>query len=101
MCDRRDKMIYIDFDGVILDTEKLLFYEWRKNPNRHSLPESEKIKYIQKSDWSYIINNSKIINDSIYYLKQMDVKHSAILTKVHSLDNEGFAKVRWLRDNGV
>ena len=38
-------MVYIDFDGVILDTEGLLFEEWRKNPNRHFLPESEKIKY--------------------------------------------------------
>lgn len=39
-------MIYIDFDGVILDTEKILFEEWRKNPNRGNLPEIEKIKYI-------------------------------------------------------
>ena len=51
-------MVYIDFDGVILDTEGLLFEEWRKNPNIHNLTENDKIKYIQKSDWNYIINNS-------------------------------------------
>ena len=51
-------MLYIDFDGVILDTEPLLFEEWRKNPNRHSLPESEKIKYLQKCNWNYIIFTS-------------------------------------------
>ena len=51
-------MLCIDFDGVILDTELLLFEEWRKNPNRHSLPEIEKIKYIQNSDWKHIIYDS-------------------------------------------
>jgi len=94
-------MLYIDFDGVILDTDELLFEEWRKNPNRHSLPEIEKIKYIQNSDWNYIINNSEIINDSIYYLKQMDYNQSAILTKIHSLTNEGVAKIKWLKEKDV
>lgn len=94
-------MIYIDFDGVILDTEDLLFKEWRKNPNRHSLPEIEKIKYIQKQDWSNIVNKSPIINDSIYYLKNMNSKETTILTRIHSLANEGTAKVTFLREKGV
>ena len=94
-------MVYIDFDGVILDTEGLLFDEWRKNPNRHNLTEDDKIKYIQRADWNYIINNSEIINDSIYYLKHMDYNKSVILTKIHSSSNEGVSKVRWLRNQGV
>ena len=93
-------MLYIDFDGVILDTEQLLFEEWRKNPDRHLLPESEKIKYIQNSDWNYIINNSDIINDSIYYLNNMDPSKTFILTKIHS-QFEGVQKIIWLRNNGV
>ena len=94
-------MVYIDFDGVILDTEGLLFEEWRKNPNRHNLTEDDKIKYIQRVDWNYIINNSEIINDSIYYLQHMDYNKSAILTKIHSSCNEGVSKVKWLRNQGV
>ena len=94
-------MLYIDFDGVILDTEELLFENWRKNPNRHLLPGIEKIKYIQNSDWEYILYNSKVINDSLYYLKQMDLNTSFILTKVHSMNNEGCAKIQWLRNNKV
>ncbi|MBE6157174.1 MAG: hypothetical protein E7160_00035 [Firmicutes bacterium] len=90
-------MIYIDFDGVILDTEVLLFEEWRKNPNRFNLPEIEKIKYIQNADWNFIINNAEIINDSVYNLKQMDPNNTTILTKIHSLNNEGIAKIEWLR----
>lgn len=93
-------MIYIDFDGVILDTEYLLFKEWRKNPNRHLLPEMEKIKYIQRSDWNYIINNSEIINDAIYYINNMDPTKTFILTKIHS-QNEGYEKTIWLKNQGV
>ena len=89
-------MRYIDFDGVILDTEGLLFEEWRKNPDRHLLPSKEKIKYIQNSNWKYIIENSRILNDSIYKLKNMDPNESAILTKVHSLDNEAQEKIVFL-----
>lgn len=94
-------MLCIDFDGVILDTEPLLFEEWRKNPNRHSLPEIEKIRYIQNSNWKHIIYNSAIINDSIYYLKQIDPSISIILTKIHSFENEAAEKVRWLRENRI
>ncbi len=94
-------MIYIDFDGVILDTENVLFEDWRKNPNRKSLPESVKIKYIQEKDWNHILNNSPIINDSLYNLKNMDHNNSAILTKIHSLTNEGTEKIKWIRDKGI
>ena len=94
-------MRYIDFDGVILDTEELLFYEWRKNPDRKKLPEAVKIEYIKNSDWGYIINNSPIINDAINKLKDMDYNDSAILTKVHSYNNEGYEKIRYLRKCGI
>ena len=94
-------MLYIDFDGVILDTEGLLFKEWRKNPDRHLLPESEKIKYIQAADWNYILKYSEVMNDSLYYLKNMDPNKSFILTKIHSLTNEGSSKIEWIRNQGI
>lgn len=94
-------MVFIDFDGVILDTEELLFEKWRMNPDRYLLPESEKIKYIQEIDWRYVLYNSPIINDSIYYLKQLDPSKSFILTKVHSLTNEANNKIIWSRDNDI
>ena len=59
---------YVDFDGVILDTEGPLFEGWLQKPNYLELPESEKVRYIQEIDWNLVIYNSMIINDSIYIL---------------------------------
>jgi len=94
-------MKYIDFDGVILDTEDRLFENWRKKPNHHELGEKSKIKYIQNVSWRLVINESMIINDSIYILKHCDYRNTAILTKVHSLHNEALEKVKFLREQGI
>ena len=94
-------MVYIDFDGVILDTEELLFEEWRKKSNHKLLSEEVKIEYIKRCNWEHILYNSSIINDSVYYLKQMDPNTSFILTKVHSLENEASSKIKWIREQGI
>ena len=94
-------MTYIDFDGVILDTEPLLFEEWRKNPDRYLLPESVKIEYIQQANWKEIIENAEVINDSLYYLKQLDPNKYTILTRIHSTENEGRAKIDYKLENNI
>lgn len=94
-------MVYIDFDDVILSTGDVLFEDWRKDPNHHLFTEKDKIKYVSEADWNYILHNSKVINDSIDCLKNMDPNKSAILTKVHSLVNEGSYKVKWIRENNI
>lgn len=91
-------MIYIDFDGVILDTVKLMFEEW---DNCDKVEEMDRKKYFQNLNWKYILNNSSEINNSISYLKQMNSKKTCILTKINSLDNEGVAKVEWVRENNI
>ena len=94
-------MRYIDFDGVILDTEGHLFYDWYKIPNYHELTEEDKIRYVQCANWYKILHESNFINDSLYILKHMDIKNNAILTKIHSLENEGYGKIRFLREKGI
>lgn len=94
-------MRYIDFDGVILDTEDVLFYDWRHYPERFNMPWDSEARYVERANWVYILEKSPIINDSIDILKEMDYRDTAILTKVHSLDNEGAAKIRYLREQGV
>lgn len=93
-------MRYVDFDGVILDTDEALFYEWRKNPDRHLLPIEDKIRYIQNSDWERILHESEEINNALYILKSSDPRDYQILTKVHSFE-EGMAKVKFLREADV
>ena len=94
-------MRYIDFDGVILDTEDHLFYDWYKIPNYHELTEEDKIRHVQCANWYKILHESNFINDSLYILKHMDTKNNAILTKIHSLEIEGYETIRFLRENGI
>ena len=92
---------YIDFDGVILDTEPILFEEWDKIPNNHLLPDVELENYIRNANWEVILSNAKEINDSIYCLQQMDLNTTSIITRVHSLGNEARLKTEWLRKNNI
>lgn len=85
--------IYVDFDGVIFDSEKVLFYGYHKLGIK---TEEEKIKYIQNKNWEDLLKKSEIINDSIEILKELGDKVS-ILTKIHSMENEGVAKIKILR----
>jgi len=88
---------YIDFDGVIFDTEVNLFdsnyYELKEQPG------FSKEEYVQNIDWYNLIMKSKEINDSIKLLKEM--KDAIILTKINSLYNEASAKIKILRDLDV
>ena len=94
-------MRYVDFDGVILDTEELLFGSLRKLPNYDDLKEEDIVKYLQDINWRNILNSSSVINDSLYILKNSSIDDFIILTKIHSVDNEGIEKVRYLREKGI
>lgn len=90
--------IYVDFDGVIFDTETLLFDE---NYYKAKLePDFDKEKYVQNLDWHNMILKSEEINNSITILKELK-KEITILTKINTLYNEGCAKIKVLRDLGI
>ena len=93
--------IYIDFDGVILNTTPHIFDEWLDNNDDINIKELEKIEYIKGRNWHKILREASVIDDAISVLKDMDINNTAILTKVHSLENEGTEKIRFLRENGV
>lgn len=89
---------YIDFDGVILDTETGLFRQY------HVLVDSgieiTREHYLAEMDWNAWIDQASIINNSIEILKNNSSQIAPILTKIHSF-NEGKAKVDYLRRHGV
>ena len=84
--------IYIDFDGVILDTDKTIDEECNKlNINKK--------EYINNCDWKALLNNSFVINDSLKYLKESNLDIS-LLSKISTL-NEGISKVNFLRKHNI
>ena len=93
-------MIYIDFDDVIVNTSEVLV-------NTYNLEHNTKVDYVTDEnfminyDYNKLLNDSDSINNSIEILKRLDQNKISILTKVLSLDNEGLAKIKYLRNNGI
>lgn len=98
------KELYIDFDGVILDTIKVL-YEYLDNEgiDPKSTDEKEEKRrrvFIEKLDWNNIVNTTPQINDSIECIRKIINSKKfvvSILTHVNSL-NEAIAKVNYIRN---
>ncbi len=92
------RRLYIDFDGVIMDTIPLLYNELAKN--NVSLDNEEEVRRVFAAfDFTAIIKDKNILNDSIDCIhKLLDSKKFEIgfLTHVNSL-NEGVVKVQYLR----
>ena len=88
---------YIDFDGVIKDTYYPLFEDyWERKKNGEYVDDTE---HVIRKDWIYVLEKSPIINDAIRILNELE--DTSILTRVHSLENEGVAKIKDLRELGA
>ena len=87
--------LYIDFDGVILDTITPLYKELEgKNLNSEEIT-----KFYENYPWDEIIKDEHIINDAIDNIRKIidtDKFNLSILTHVNSL-NEAVLKVKYLR----
>jgi len=59
--------IYIDCDGVILDTETGLFDRYYQL--KESNPNFRKLQYLQEMDWKSWLKQAKILGNSIDILK--------------------------------
>ena len=84
--------IYIDFDGVILDTDTTI-------DNIIKDSSIDKKEYIRNCDWDKILNNTAVINNSIKYLRESKLDIN-LLSKISTLE-EGIAKVKYLRNKDV
>lgn len=96
--------IFIDFDGVILDSEeRMLERKYELGLHDHN-NESEFDKYFEYTnlhpeEWDYIIKDAKSINNSVEIIKELEIlkKEIVILTKIHTL-KEMKTKIEVLRD---
>lgn len=91
-----NKKIFIDFDGVIFDTEKRVIERRNENPN---LTWNE---FFDNLDWFQLLDEAKVINNAIDYILdgQTRTKQLAVLTKIHTL-LEMEAKTKALRSRKI
>ena len=92
------RRLYIDFDGVVMDTIPLLYNELEKNGV--SLDNEERIAEVFASfDFGEIIKDKNILNDSIECINRLlDSKRFEIsfLSHINSIE-EGIVKIKYLR----
>ena len=91
------KQLYIDFDGVILDTMTKT-YKILEEKGIDRKNSDEVIKFFRELDWQKLISETKEINDSISEIKKIcDSKkfNVYILTHINST-NEMVEKIKYL-----
>lgn len=94
------KQLYIDFDGVILDTMTKSYDELKKE--NIDVKDQEKVmEFFRNTDWKKLIDETDQINDSINEIKKICASKKFnvyILTHVNST-NEMIAKIKYLHKN--
>ncbi|MBQ4263055.1 MAG: hypothetical protein IJB83_02270 [Bacilli bacterium] len=92
------KRLYIDFDGVVLDTISMLY----KAFDETGINPDDKVKvaeFYEEFDFETIVNDDLIINNSIDNIRKLvdsNLFEISFLTHIHSLD-EGVIKVKYVR----
>ncbi len=97
--------VFIDFDGVILDSEERMLERKYSLGFQDHTSIDEFYKYFSYADlhpeeWDYIIRQASSLNDSVEIIKELEnlKKKIAILTKIHTL-YEMQVKIDDLRNN--
>ena len=94
------KQLYIDFDGVILDTMTRSYEELNKRGI--DLKDQEKVMaFFRELDWKKLIEETEPINDSINEIKKICTSKKFnvyILTHINST-NEMVEKIKYLHKN--
>ncbi len=100
-----ENIIYIDLDGVILDSEERMLERkymmgFCDHNDEKQFHEYFNYTNIHKEEWDYIIRDAKSINDSVEIIKELQMlkRKIAILTKIHTL-HEMKVKVDDLRNH--
>lgn len=92
------KNLYIDFDGVILDTLPPVYNLAKKLNLDYKTQHKEMSMLFSKLDWETLIDESPALNDSINGIKKLATSgkfNISILTHVNSL-KEAKAKIKFL-----
>lgn len=94
--------LYIDFDGVIMNTIDVTYEDLKNTGLNIKNPENaEKVRdFYAAIDWKNLLNNrAQIINDAMNCIKKIIASNKfnvSILTHINSL-NEAIEKVKYIR----
>ena len=94
------KQLYIDFDGVILDT-MTKSYEELKKEGIDTKDQERVMEFFRNTDWQKLISETEEINDSINEIKKICASKKFnvyILTHINST-NEMVEKIKYLHKN--
>lgn len=86
--------VYLDFDGVILDTDSVIKREFMGDYNS-----DERKQFVINYDWSKLMDDQLIINNSIDFIKRSKMNIS-LLSRISSI-SEGYNKINYLRRKGI
>lgn len=96
---------FIDFDGVILDSEERMLerkYDLGLHDHKNESEFDVYFEYtnLHPEEWKYILKEAKSINNSVEIIKELEglKKNIAILTKIHTLQ-EMKVKTEVLRED--
>lgn len=93
------KRLYIDFDGVVMDSIPLLYAALEASGADYSV-EEERRRFFSTYDFDLVINDDNILNDSIGCINKLiesNMFEISFLTHVNSLQ-EGISKINYLRE---
>ena len=97
-------MIYLDFDGVVVDTWPLICEHYKKIYNTDLIEEVKLKKLFANLDWGYVLDNGFKNQQNIRVLQQLSNKsirdRIKILTKVNSIE-EKQQKALFLKRNNI
>ncbi len=81
--------IYIDFDGVILDTWNVIVQNYINKYNTEIINDDLLKKSMLELGWNTILNNSEEINNSFEKIHQLMINYDVnVITKVNSIEEE-------------
>ena len=92
-----DKNYFIDFDGVILDSQDRFLMDMKDNVDFNDWME-----YLNSIDWYNFIRECTEIDESLSVLEQLQKlkRLRAIITTIHSME-EGNQKMIFLREKNI
>ncbi len=92
-----EKELYIDFDGVILDSQ-----ERYKKDMLGKTALDDWISYLSSIEWYKFLRECNEIDESLSTLQKLQKYRNlkGIITRIHAFD-EGTEKVRFLREHGI